>query len=161
LSEPNNGEAIDMSLKQRRNVTLDSNVLISYVISKRDDTIVRKVVIKSVTDDRLMLTDVIFAECQKYADKHESRTTKDEMSRKLKELSPEIIDISPVPSNDELKKRYKIRDLEDMKILYSVEMTNSVILVTLDDDFSDVKGLKAKIMRPGEYLYEEKGKNEN
>jgi len=104
-----------------------------------------------------MLTDVIFAECQKYADKRGSRTSEEEMSRKLKELSPEIIDVSSVPSNEELKKKYKIRDLEDMKILYSVEMTNSVILVTLDDDFSDVDGLRAKIMRPGEYLYERNG----
>lgn len=49
----------------KRNVTLDSSILISYVISKNDNTIIKKVVIKSTTDDRLMLTDVIFDECVK------------------------------------------------------------------------------------------------
>jgi len=143
---------------KKRNVTLDSSVLVSYIISKRDDTIVKKVVTKSVTDDRLMLTDVIYEEVMRQADKRKARVTREETDLKLRELSPEIIDISPVPSNEELEKRYKIRSLKDLKILYSVEMTDSVILVTLDDDFTDVKGLKAKIMRPGEYLFEDKKK---
>ncbi|MCL2032012.1 MAG: PIN domain-containing protein [Methanomassiliicoccaceae archaeon] len=143
----------------KRNVTLDSSVLISYVISKHNDTTVKKVVTKSVTDDRLMLTDVIFDECLRYTDKRKSRTTKENMSMKLRDVSPKIIDISPVPSTEELMKKYKVRDLDDLKILYSVEMTDSVILVTLDDDFTDVEGIKAKIMRPEQYLFEEKDKN--
>jgi len=139
---------------------LDSNILISYIISKRDNTIVKKVVIKSITDDRLMLTDVICDECRKYAGKKGATVTEDDISNKLIEICPGIINISPVPSEEELLKKYNIRDKSDLKILYSVEMTDSVILVTLDDDFTDVKNLRAKIMRPGEYLYEESKKEQ-
>ena len=144
--------------RKRRKVTLDSNVLISYVISKKDNTINKKVVIKSVTDDRLMLSDVIFEECLRHADGKKARATREEIASKLLEISPEIIQISPVPPTEDLLMRYKIRDLSDLKILYSVEMTESVILVTMDDDFSDVTDLKAKIMRPGDYLFEKNGR---
>jgi len=143
---------------RKRKVTLDSSVLISYVISKRDDSVVKKVVTKSTRDDRLMLTDVIMDECVKYTEGRKARASKEEMTTKLKELSPRIIKISPVPPESELLKKYNIRDKTDLPILYSVETTKSVIFVTLDDDFTDVKGLKAKIMRPGEYLYDDKGK---
>jgi len=147
---------------EKRNVTLDSNVLISYVISKRDNTVTRKVVTKSVTDDRLMLTDVILEECITFADKPKGKKlglTKEKIDSELNELSKNIINISPVPSEEELKRKYRIRDRGDLKILYSVEMTDSVILVTWDDDFTDVKGLKAKIMKPPEYLNESKKKH--
>lgn len=144
----------------KRNVTLDSNVLVSYVVSKRDNTVNKKVVTKSTTDDRLMLTDVIYEECLRYADKPKARATKEEMTVGLKGITPHIIDISPVPPDSELMKKYKIRDQKDLKILYSVDMTDSVILVTMDDDFSDVKGMKAKIMNPAEYLRDD-GKKKN
>jgi len=49
--EQNGNKEIGKRTFKKRNVTLDSNVLISYVISKRDDTIVRKVVTKSITED--------------------------------------------------------------------------------------------------------------
>jgi len=139
----------------KRNVTMDSSVLISYVISKKDNTINKKVVTKSTTDDRLMLTDVIYQECLKYTRGKNARVTKEEMSGKLKMIAPEIISISPVPSEKDLMKKYRIRDKNDLKILYSVDMTDSVILVTVDDDFSDIEGLKAKVMRPTEYLFEQ------
>jgi len=148
-----------MFRRKKRNVTLDSNVLISYVISKKDDSIVKKVVTKSVTDDRLMLTDVIFDECLRHTERRKARVSKEEMSGMLKELSSEIIKITPVPSNEELAERYKIRDKKDLKILYSVEMTDSVILVTYDDDFFDnVEGVKAEIMYPADYLREDERK---
>jgi len=144
---------------RKRNVTLDSNVLIAYVTSKKDNSVVRKVVTKSMTDDRLMLTDVIYEECLKYANKKNSRATRGYISQELKSVQPNIIDISPIPSDADLLKKYKIRDKTDLKILYSVDMTDSVILVTMDDDFSDVEGLKARIMEPKEYLTD-KGKKE-
>jgi len=141
--------------KNRRNVTLDSSVLISYVISKKNDSVVKKVVTKSTTDDRLMLTDIIADECIAYTDKPRANVFKDIMWKRLKELCPHIIEVRPMPSAEELQRKYKIRDLKDVKILYSVEMTNSVILVTYDDDFFDgVEGVNAKIVKPVDYLYE-------
>ena len=143
--------------KTKRNVTLDSNVLISYVVSKGDDTVNKKVVTKSITDDRLMISDVIYDECVAYAKRPKARVTEAEIAKTLKELGP-IINISPVPSDSDLLKKYRIRDAKDLKILYSVDMTDSVILVTMDDDFTDVEGLKALIMDPPQYLREKGGK---
>jgi len=141
--------------RQKRNITLDTSVLIAWIITKHEDSIVKKVVTKSITDDRLMLTDIIYEECLKYADKRKSKASNEEITAKLSALSPKIIKISPIPSDEELLKRYRIRDTNDLKILYSVEMTDSVILITYDDDFSDIEGVKAKIMDPVEYLYED------
>jgi len=141
--------------RKRRNVTLDSNVLIGWLLSKKDDSVVRKVVIKSVNEDRLMLTDVIYAECLKHADGRKARISKEEIAAKLKGICPELIRITPIPPEDELAERYRIRDKTDLKILYSVEITESVILVTYDKDFfGDVWGVKAEILRPGDYLCE-------
>ena len=142
------------TFRRNRNVTLDTSVLIAWVITKDENSIVKKVVTKSITDDRLMLTDVIYEECLKYADKRKSKTSKDEISEKLTILSPNVVKISPIPPDEELLKKYKIGDTNDLKILYSVEMTDSVILVTYDDDFSDIEGVRAKIWSPVEYLYE-------
>ena len=46
--------------RQKRNITLDTSVLIAWIITKHEDSIVKKVVTKSITDDRLMLTDIIY-----------------------------------------------------------------------------------------------------
>jgi len=91
----------------------------------------------------------------KVADKKRARVSIEEISGKLKRTVLEIIDLSPVPSDEDLMKKYNIRDKNDLKILYSVDMTDSVILVTTDDDFSDAVGLKAKVMGPVEYLFEQ------
>jgi predicted nucleic acid-binding protein len=140
--------------RKKRNVTLDTSVLIAWVISKDDNSIVKKIVLKAVNEDRLMLSDVIYDECLKYGDKRKAKVSREEIAAKLRELGP-VIRIKPVPSGEELLKRYSMRDAEDLKILYSVEMTNSVILVTYDDDFTgDVKGITARIMRPEIYLYD-------
>jgi hypothetical protein len=56
----------------KRNLTLDSDVHIAWVYSKKDGSVVGKVVTKSVTQDRLMLTDVIYDECIKQGDKRKA-----------------------------------------------------------------------------------------
>jgi len=139
---------------RRRNVTLDSNILIAYIVSKRENTVIKKVIAKSVNYDKLMLTNIIFEECLDFASKRNANISEEEISVKLKKICPIIIDISPIPSDTDLLKKFKIRDIDDLKILYSVEVTNSEILVTMDEDFSEVEGIKAKIMKPTEYLYE-------
>jgi len=139
--------------RRKRNVTLDTNVLIAYVISKKNNSLSKKVVMKSITDDRLMLTDIIMDECLRYTRTKQAKVTAAVMEEKLKEISDHIIELKPIPSVKELAERYRIRDIGDLKILYSVEMTDSVILVTYDDDFFDgVEGLKARIMRPYRYV---------
>jgi hypothetical protein len=82
------------------------------------------------------------------------------IASRLDGLNVDMVKIKPIPSNDELKKRgYNIRSEKDLKILYSVDMTDSVILVTSDDDFrGDVKGINAEIKSPENYLYEKEKK---
>ena len=146
-----------MTPKRKRNITLDTNILVAWVLSKKEGSITRRVITKSITDDRLMLSDVICDECLGFAETksgQKAKVTKEYIAARLDELNVNVIRISPVPSDDELKKMgYRIRDDEDLKILYSVSMTDSVTLVTRDDDFSgDVAGIKARIMDPESYL---------
>jgi predicted nucleic acid-binding protein len=148
--------------RKRRNVTLDTSVLVAWIISKKEGSLYRVVVTKAVTEDRLMLTDVIWDECLDFANKKRGRKigiTKEAIATKLRELDAKVIPIKPVPSNDELRAMgYDMRDIGDLGILYSVNMTDSVILVTKDDDFmGDVKGIQAKIMDPKSYVNEESG----
>ncbi len=140
-----------------RRVTLDSSVLIAYVVSKKDDSVVKKVVMKSMTDDSLMITDVIMDEVFAFSEKKQSTVTREHIERAISGLNVPIVKIRPIPDEHDLQARYGIRDLSDAKILYSVETTESVILVTYDDDYFDgnVKGLNLEIMDPTVYLYED------
>lgn len=142
--------------KARRKVTLDTNVLVSYIISKKDNSVVKAVVTKSIRDDSIMITDIIRDEVLSYADKHGSRLSREDLQRGIDSLDVPVIVLSPPPSKTELQRRYGIRDINDGKILYSVEMTDSVILVTYDDDFFDgrISGLDVEVMDPTFYLYE-------
>lgn len=140
-----------------RKVTLDSSVLIAYVVSKKDDSVVKKVVMKSTTDDSLMITDVIMDEVLAFSEKKQSNVTREYIEQAISGLNVPIVKIRPIPDEYALQARYGIRDIGDAKILYSVETTESVILVTYDDDYFDgnVKGLNLEIMDPTVYLYED------
>ncbi|MCL2142675.1 MAG: type II toxin-antitoxin system VapC family toxin [Methanomassiliicoccaceae archaeon] len=148
-----------MTNLRNRKVTLDTSVLIAWVLSKKERSLYRVVVRKAVTEDILMLTDIIWDECLDFADKKRGRKaniTREDIDAKLRELSVDVVHIRPIPTDNELKAMgYSIRDDDDLKILYSADITNSVILVTKDDDFrGDVKGIKAKVMTSKSYLHE-------
>jgi len=141
-----------MSL-DRRKVTIDSNVIISYSIARHDETLDRRAVKKCIASDTPMITNIITKECLRYALKSKGKISKSEMKRKLKEISKDIIVIDNIPPDEELEKRYKIRSKKDLKILYSADVTDSEIIISKDDDFfDDVQGIKAKIKKPKEYL---------
>jgi len=116
---------------------------------------VRAVVFKSTNSDRTMISRPILEECERYSRKPNAKITAEEIRRILLTISPEIIDIGPVPDVDELKKMYSIRDPKDLPILYSADMTDSVILVTDDKDFETAEGIKAEIMGLLRYIYED------
>jgi len=147
-----------MDENEKRGVTLDSNVIIGHVISKHDNTLLRCVVMKCISEDIPMLTDVIVNECLNYTRKPHSKVSYALMKERLNDISADIIELEPIPSAEELEKRYKIRSRKDLRILYSAETTESVIIVTQDHDFNDVGGISAKIMGPEGYLYEEREK---
>ena len=149
---------IDLTpLFNRRKVTLDTNILVSYIISKKDKSVVKSVVTKTIRDDELIITDIIRDEVLAYADKNGALATISELQRKIDGLGVPIISIGPAPSAKDLQRRYGIRDIKDGKILYSVETTESVILVTYDDDFFDgkLKGVDVEVMDPVVYLFED------
>ena len=149
---------IDLTpLFNRRKVTLDTNILVSYIISKKDKSVVKSVITKTIRDDELIITDIIRDEVLAYADKNGALATRSELQSKIDGLGVPIISIGPAPSAKDLQRKYGIRDIEDGKILYSVETTESVILVTYDDDFFDrkLKGVDVEVMDPVVYLFED------
>ena len=146
-----------------RKVTLDTNILVSYIISKKDKSVVKSVVTKTIRDDEFIITDIIRDEVLAYADKNGALATRSELQIKLDGLAVPIIAIGPALSAKDLQRKYGIRDIEDGKILNSVETTESVILVIYDDDFFDgkLKGVDVEVMDPVVYLFEDDVKSGN
>jgi len=142
--------------RKRRNVTFDTNVLLEFVLSKKEDSVIRKAIAKAVEKDRLMLTDVILDEAMAYEQKDRTGKYDAETIRaRLTGIAGDPIVISPIPDILDLKKMFEIDDEDDLKILWSAQMTNSVIIVTSDRHYFHVSGVRARILRPDEYLYEE------
>ena len=80
--------------RKKRNVTVDTSVLVAWVLSKKEGSIYKVVVTKAVTEDRLMLTDVIWDECLGFADKRSGQkegVTKEIISNKLRSLNVNVI----------------------------------------------------------------------
>ena len=147
---------IGLPLSLSRKVMLDTSVLVSYMRSKKDGSIVKKVVTKSHTEDTLMMTNLLKEEVLKYADHDDNNLTRADIERALNALNPVVKIVDPV-DEETLAKRYGIRDVNDLKILYSVDTTEAEILVTYDDDFFavGVSGIEAEIMDAVAYLYED------
>lgn len=128
---------------------MDSNVIISGVTYGSKTA--NKAIDRSVEDDRLMMTNVIYDECMKHA--RDNKKSQSKMKKRLDEIAPEVMEIE-VPPIGELEGRYYIRDPDDYKILYSAEVTGSKILVSGDKDFHDkkVKGPKrTRIVKTADY----------
>jgi len=144
---------------KRRKVTLDANTIISGLRDgKNGETTTNKVLKKSVTEDELMLTNVIFIEVDRYVETRTKGDAKDKMKGKLERIAKDVIAIE-LPPDAELKRMYRIRDDDDYKILYSADVTGSEVLVTGDDDFHDPKTKgpeNVRIVRPREYLNEKR-----
>ena len=142
--------------KKGRNITVDTDVLIEYLLSRKEGALTPKAIQKIVDEDRLMLTDVILHEAEDFADKKKSRgLTREGIRSKLVLLAGEPIVLEPIPSDEELGRIIEIEDPKDRKIVYSSNMTDSVILLTSDHHFYRVVGLKARVLKPDEYLYED------
>jgi predicted nucleic acid-binding protein len=152
------GSFSETSVAKRR-ITIDSNVIIAAVFSKGgpDESTAQRAIIKCKTHDIPMLTDIVADECLKRARKPRSRVSISTMRTRLNDISSEIINLKPIPSIGELKKKYKIRDVRDLKILYSADITDSVIVITQDKDFfAGVDGIHAKVMDIYEYDKEDR-----
>ena len=143
-----------MTEDRGRRITIDSNVIIASVFSKRDteDSTSKRVIIKCRTVDIPMITDIIVDECIRRTRRSKSKATTSEMIEELNNITLDIIKLKPLPPIEELAERYKIRDKRDLQILYSADMTESAIIITQDKDFfANVEGIKARIMSIYEY----------
>lgn len=102
-----------------------------------------------------MISNIILMQCARQADKKRCALSREEIIAKVRELCPNVVEIAIMPLND-LKARYSLRDESDLEVLYSADVLDADILITSDEDFYDpdrpVKGIRAKIMRPSEYL---------
>jgi len=140
----------------KRKITLDSSVIISDVIFNSE--VAKEAVEKSTSEDEMMFTNIIFDECVNFTDKKNNKSmTKDEMEDELIERFGIPIEVD-LPSDEELKKKYFIRDIGDLKILHSAEKTGSKLIVTRDEDLLDkkVKGPKGvKIVEMYKYVGKE------
>jgi putative PIN family toxin of toxin-antitoxin system len=141
-----------MTLRKRK-VTIDTNVFISGIVYGSDTA--KKAMDKSVKEDDLMLTNVIYIECVKVVSRKEPSSVCREVEKQLLQLRAKPIEIY-LPPHMELKRMYYIRDEDDYRILYSADATDSDLLITGDKDFYDpkLKGSKAKIIKPKDYVNE-------
>jgi len=137
---------------RKKKVTLDTNVILSGLMF--DSKTCMDAIEKSTTDDQMMMTNIIYAECLQQTKKQNSPKTEAELKEQMRQHLPDPTHID-LPPDTELKKMYTIRDDKDLKILYSAEATRSEVLVTGDKDFyeSNFKGPKnVKILKPHDYL---------
>ena len=141
------------SLFRKRRVMLDSNVLISAIAYKTEDSVA--VMDKAKNDDFPVMTSVVRDECVDFTKKKKCRISKKQMEKELDSFSDDIVDVK-LPKQNVLKSKYRIRDEDDYKVLHAAEVADADILVTGDEDFYDnVKGPKKTIViRPKRYLSE-------
>lgn len=143
--------------RKRRPVTMDINALVDFVLSKKEEAVIRKAMRKAVEEDRLMLTDVSLEEAMAFATKRKKNRgeTAEHIRDVLVSVAGQPIVIQPIPPIEELRKTIRMDDDDDLKIVYSSNITDSVILITRDHHFYRVTGLKARVLTPDEYIYEE------
>lgn len=144
-----------MSFLKRRRVSVDANLLMAAVAYK--SKIMPEVIDKVRKRDTLVISNIIMFQCTRQSLKKKCNLAAEEISDAIFAMNPEVVmvDILPV---EELSKRYSIRDESDLETLYSIDMSDTEIFLTGDDDFYDPirppTGVSVRFMRPREYLDE-------
>lgn len=144
------------SFNRKRRVSVDANVLMAAIAYR--SKVVPLVLDKIRTHDELIVSNIILFQCTRQSGKKGCNLDEESIRKAVLDICPDVAMIEILPI-EELRKRYSIRDEEDLEVLYSVDATDSDILVTGDKDFYDVdrppRGVKVRFMRPREYLDEE------
>lgn len=134
-------------------VIVDTGVIMA-VVAYRSKSL-SSVFEKAKKEDELVISNIILMQCARQSNKRKCTLSKDEIIEKVRTLCPNVVEIAIVPL-EELRERYSMRDESDLEILYSADMLDADLLITSDKDFFDEerppKGIRAKIMRPMEYL---------
>ena len=137
----------------RRTVVVDTGVIMA-VVAYRSKSLV-PVFDKARREDDLVISNIILMQCARQAGKKKCSLDRDEIIARVRELCPNVVEIAIVPL-EELRRKYRMRDDSDLEVLYSADVLDADILITSDGDFFDEKrpprGIRARIMRPLEYL---------
>jgi predicted nucleic acid-binding protein len=138
---------------RKRRVTVDTGLIVAAVIYGSAKS--RELIDTVKAKDELVMTNIILLQCTRQGRKKKCPISEREIERRVREMCPDVVYIELIPL-EQLKERYSMRDDSDLEVLYSADMTDSQIIIASDHDFHDpnnpVKGVKAKIMWPDEYL---------
>lgn len=135
-------------------VVPDTNVLVTYVMSKSDKTPICAVFQKVKESDTLVVTNQIMQELYSL-DLSKKKVSKDDVTRALRKLQPTMVFVCN-PSDEELS-RFTIDDEDDKRILYSAKQVNAKIILTDDKAWfrDNVSGADVEIMDPYGYMHYE------
>ena len=131
----------------------DTNILVTYVKSKSDGTLVCAVFDKVRKSDTLIITNQVMEEL--YRIDIGKNYGHEEITAALRRLRPKMVFVIN-PTEADLE-GYHIDDPNDRQILYSADLSKAEVILTNDKAWfrDNVSGLDAVVMDPMGYLYHE------
>ena len=125
-------------------IMLDTNVLISMLVFKSFNAVIDKITQKH----SIVLCSYVIDELHEVIERKFPNKQKD-IEEFLMKLPFELV---YTPKTIEEHDLFKIRDVDDEKVLYSAIIADVDILLTGDKDFSDIEIEKPEILTPSAFL---------
>jgi putative PIN family toxin of toxin-antitoxin system len=125
-------------------IMLDTNVLISMLVFKSFNAVIDKITQKH----SIVLCSYVIDELHEVIERKFPNKQKD-IEKFLMKLPFELV---YTPKTIEEHDLFKIRDVDDEKVLYSAIIADVDILLTGDKDFSDIEIEKPEILTPSAFL---------
>lgn len=125
-------------------IMLDTNVLISMLVFKSFNAVIDKITQKH----SIVLCSYVIDELHEVIERKFPNKQKD-IEKFLMKLPFELV---YTPKTIEEHDLFKIRDVDDEKVLYSAITADVDILLTGDKDFSDIEIEKPEILTPSAFL---------
>lgn len=125
-------------------IMLDTNVLISMMIFKSFNAVIDKITQKH----SIVLCSYVIDELHEVIERKFPNKQKD-IEKFLMKLPFELVYTPKMIEEHDL---FKIRDVDDEKVLYSAIIADVDILLTGDKDFSDIEIEKPEILTPSAFL---------
>ncbi len=125
-------------------IMLDTNVLISMLVFKSFNAVIDKITQKH----SIVLCSYVIDELHEVIERRFPNKQKD-IEKFLMKLPFELVYTPKMIEEHDL---FKIRDVDDEKVLYSAIIADVDILLTGDKDFSDIEIEKPEILTPSAFL---------
>ena len=125
-------------------IMLDTNVLISMLVFKSFNAVIDKITQKH----SIVLCSYVIDELHEVIERKFPDRQKD-IEKFLMKLPFELV---YTPKTIEEHDLFKIRDVDDEKVLYSAIIADVDILLTGDKDFSDIEIEKPEILTPSAFM---------